>query len=61
MFLKLSPTQKDNVRKDQIKEFIREVTKNANMDTTYQGADFWSDLRHKDSSLWRILIEPMVE
>jgi hypothetical protein len=31
------------------------------MDTNYQGADFWSDMRHKNSSLWNILIEPMVE
>ena len=37
----LSPSQKDKVRRDNIMNWVRDITKTGGLDVTYKGADYW--------------------
>jgi hypothetical protein len=41
--------------------WVRSITKRSALDVEYRGADFWSDLRYQEVSLWRVIIEPLLE
>ena len=42
----LSPTGKDRVRRDNIMNWVREVSGKSSLDVDYKGADYWQDLRY---------------
>jgi hypothetical protein len=57
----LSPTEKDKVRRADIMNWVQEIIKGSSLDVDYKGADYWQDLRYQEVSLWRVIIEPLLE